>query len=79
MNILKKAYQNSKNNHEYLQKQQGTLQWWFYIILGSAFVATRICAMIENDIHWPLFLRSFIGVFGTIVTIRFLVQYSKKK
>jgi len=79
MNVVKKGYQNAKSNQEYLQNHNSGSQGWFYMILGSAFVVTRICAMLEDSIHWPLFLRSFIGVFGTIIIIRFLVQYSKKK
>jgi hypothetical protein len=74
MNIFKKVYQNSKNNHEYLQKKQGTLRWWFYMALGSAFVATRICAMLEDSIHWPLFWKSFIAMFGMVVVLRWLIK-----
>ena len=78
MNIIKKCYQNAKSNQQYLQSHNSGLQGWFYIALGSAFVATRICAMIENDIHWSLFLKSFFGVFIGMALLRYAVSTSSK-
>jgi len=78
MNIIKKGYQNAKANQEYLTEYNSGLAGWFYMILGSAFVATRICAMIEDDIRWPLFLKSFLGVFSFIALLRFIVLSGRK-
>lgn len=78
MNIVKKGYQNVKVNQGYLQSHNRGLEGWFYMILGSAFVATRICTMIEDSIHWPLFLKSFFSVFGFIILLRFVVLQNKR-
>ena len=77
MNIIKKGYQNAKANQEHIQNHNNGLQGWFYIILGSAFVATRICIMLEDNIHWSLFLQSFFGVLSFIILLRLVVRSNK--
>ncbi len=80
MSIFKKAFQNAKNNQEHIQQLKGfSLGWFIYVILGSAFVAIRISAMIENEVHFDiLFWGSFFAIFGVLVLLKYLSDQAKK-
>ena len=80
MNIFKKAFQNAKRNQEHIQQLKGfSLGWFVYVILGSVFVAIRISAMIEDEVHLDVvFLGSFFAIFGILVLLKYLTNQAKK-
>lgn len=80
MKLFSKAHQNIKNNQEFVQQLEGfSLGWFIYAGLGSAFVATRICLMIEDDIHWKLFWGSTLVMFAILAFLKLVFQKQPNK
>ncbi len=80
MKLCKKVYQNIKSNQEFVQQLEGfSLGWFIYAGLGSAFVATRICMMLEDNIHWKLFLESTLVIFMILVILKLAFQKQSRE